>query len=73
MASITIKGFAEQIGVEPTTLLKQLESAGVEGKKVGDSLDDDEKLTLLTFLALRRSVSTPPPQLFISPFSARTK
>ncbi len=50
MASITIKGFAEQIGVEPKTLLKQLESAGIESKKVGDSLTDDEKLTLLTFL-----------------------
>ena len=50
MASITIKGFAEQIGVEPTTLLKQLVSAGIEDKAVDDSLTDDEKLTLLTFL-----------------------
>jgi len=50
MASTTIKGFAEQIGVEPSILLKQLESAGIEGKKTNDSLTDDEKLTLLTFL-----------------------
>ncbi|MGW8247700.1 MAG: translation initiation factor IF-2 associated domain-containing protein, partial [Acidiferrobacterales bacterium] len=50
MASTTIKGFAEQIGVEPSILLKQLASAGIEGKKANDSLTDDEKLTLLTFL-----------------------
>jgi len=50
MASTTIKGFAEQIGVESSILLKQLASAGIEGKKANDSLTDDEKLTLLTFL-----------------------
>jgi translation initiation factor IF-2 len=50
MAQTTIKGFAEQIGVSPETLLSQLVSAGIAGKSVEDALTDEEKVTLLTFL-----------------------
>ena len=50
MPQTTIKSFAEQIGVPPEKLLLQLAAAGVPGKEVGDSLSDDEKLNLLTFL-----------------------
>ncbi len=50
MSTITIKAFAQQIGIEPERLVKQLNDAGVKGKTVEDSLRDDEKRTLLDFL-----------------------
>ena len=50
MAETTIKAFATQIGVSPERLLTQLETAGVSGKGVDDSLTDDEKMTLLGYL-----------------------
>ncbi len=50
MTQTTIKGFAEQIGIPPEMLLRQLVAAGIAGKEVGDSLSDDEKVTLLSYL-----------------------
>jgi len=50
MAQTTIKAFAEQIGIEPETLLQQLGDAGIGDKAVGDSLTDEEKLALLSHL-----------------------
>jgi len=50
MSTITIKAFADQIGIEPDRLVKQLGDAGVEGKTVDDSLRDSEKRQLLEFL-----------------------
>jgi len=50
MAHITIEGFAEQIGVPPDTLLRQLVAAGISEKNPGDVLNDEEKLTLLSYL-----------------------
>ncbi|RBP49183.1 translation initiation factor IF-2 [Arenicella xantha] len=50
MSTITIKAFAEQIGIEPERLVKQLGDAGVAGKSVEDSLRDEEKRQLLEFL-----------------------
>jgi translation initiation factor IF-2 len=50
MAHTTIEGFAQQIGIPPETLLRQLVAAGIEGKNPGDLLNDDEKLTLLSYL-----------------------
>ena len=50
MSQTTIKSFADQIGVPPERLLQQLAAAGVPGKAVDDSLSDEEKLNLLTFL-----------------------
>jgi len=50
MSTITIKAFAQQIGIEPERLVKQLNDAGVKGKTVEDSLRDEEKRTLLEFL-----------------------
>ena len=41
MSEITIKAFAEQIGIEAERLVKQLNDAGVSGKSVDDSLRDD--------------------------------
>jgi len=50
MSTITIKAFAQQIGIEPERVVKQLNDAGVTGKSVDDSLSDSEKRALLDFL-----------------------
>src|SRR5581483_3893002 len=50
MAQTTIEGFAEQIGIPPETLLRQLMAAGIGGKNAGDVLSDDEKMMLLSYL-----------------------
>ena len=50
MSTITIKHFAEQIGIEPERLVKQLNDAGISDKTVDDSLMDEEKRALLDFL-----------------------
>ena len=50
MAETTVKGFSEQIGVPPETLLRQLAAAGVADKSVGDVLSDEEKETLFQHL-----------------------
>jgi translation initiation factor IF-2 len=50
MSTITIKAFAQQIGIEPERLVKQLGDAGVTGKTVDQSLTDEEKRQLLDFL-----------------------
>ncbi|NND81410.1 MAG: translation initiation factor IF-2 [Gammaproteobacteria bacterium] len=50
MSTITIKAFAEQIGIEADRLVKQLGDAGIDGKSVDDSLRDEEKRQLLEHL-----------------------
>ncbi|KPK55419.1 MAG: translation initiation factor IF-2 [Thiotrichales bacterium SG8_50] len=50
MSDTSVKSFAEKIGVPAETLVRQLESAGIAAKGVDDSLTDDEKMSLLTFL-----------------------
>ncbi|MDO8706017.1 MAG: translation initiation factor IF-2, partial [Sulfuricaulis sp.] len=53
MTQITIKGFADQIGIPPETLLRQLGAAGISEKNAEDALSDEEKEKL--FLYLRAS------------------
>jgi translation initiation factor IF-2 len=50
MSTITIKAFAQQIGIESERVVKQLGHAGVAGKTVDDSLTDEEKRQMLDFL-----------------------
>ncbi len=50
MAQITVKAFAERIGVPSETLLRQLNAAGIDGKTPADALSEEEKVTLLSFL-----------------------
>ncbi len=50
MSQITVKSFADQIGIPSETLLRQLASAGVAEKRVDDVLSDDEKEQLFRFL-----------------------
>jgi translation initiation factor IF-2 len=50
MPEVSITTFAEQIGVDTERLLKQLGEAGVGEKTAGDTLNEAEKATLLTYL-----------------------
>jgi translation initiation factor IF-2 len=50
MTQITIKGFADQIGIPPETLLRQLDAAGIAAKSPDDALSDDEKEKLFHYL-----------------------
>ena len=50
MAAVTVKRFAEQIGVTEERLLQQLENAGVVDKTIDGELDDAEKTKLLSYL-----------------------
>jgi translation initiation factor IF-2 len=50
MSQTTVKGFAEQIGVAPETLLRQLAAAGVTGKSQSDALTEEEKERLFHYL-----------------------
>ena len=50
MAAVTVKKFAEQIGVSSERLLQQLEAAGISTKNAEGDLDDKEKETLLAYL-----------------------
>lgn len=50
MAEVVVKRFAEQIGVEESRLLQQLEAAGIPGKSLEDMLSDQEKEKLLGYL-----------------------
>ena len=59
MSEISVKGFAQKIGVEPDKLLVQLDKAGIGGKSVDDVLGDDEKLALLKFLRGDGEAETP--------------
>lgn len=53
MAEVTVKQFANVLGIPVEKLLTQLEEAGLDVKQEEDTIDDDQKLTLLTHL--RRS------------------
>ena len=59
MPEITVKSFAEQIGVAPDKLLQQLIAAGIGGKKSGDPLSDEEKMALLSFLRTHHGAGEP--------------
>ena len=50
MTAVTVKRFAEQIGVSEERLLQQLKNAGVLDKTIDGDLDDAEKTKLLTYL-----------------------
>ena len=50
MSETTVKSFADQIGVQPETLLRQLTDAGVSDKRTEDALSEDEKEQLFRFL-----------------------
>ena len=61
-SQITVKSFAEQIGIDIDKLIKQLADAGISGKQSGDTLSDDEKVTLLTHLRGNREQEATSPK-----------
>jgi len=50
MTEVSIKNFADQIGITPDKLLAQLVDAGIDGKATEDFLSDEEKVALLSHL-----------------------
>ena len=50
MATIKLKQFAEQIGVNGEKLIQQLADAGIDGKQIEDTLSEEEKEQLLSHL-----------------------
>ena len=60
MPAVPIKKLAEQIGIGPEQLLKQLGAAGLEGKDVDGNLDDDERTTLLAYLRGGKATAAKP-------------
>ena len=62
MAEVAVKRFAEQIGVEDSRLLQQLEAAGIPGKSLEDVLSDQEKEKLLGYLKGEANGSTGEPR-----------
>lgn len=63
MPAVPIKKLAEQIGISPEQLLKQLLASGVQGKDADGLLDDEERNTLLAYLRGGKvTASKPKPQ-----------
>ncbi|MDC1097525.1 translation initiation factor IF-2 [Gammaproteobacteria bacterium] len=60
MPAVPIKKLAEQIGIGPEQLLKQLGAAGVAGKDVDGNLDDGERTTLLAYLRGGKATAAKP-------------
>ncbi|WP_321323551.1 translation initiation factor IF-2 [Thiomicrorhabdus sp.] len=50
MAEVSIKQFSETLNLSVEKLISQLNESGVKGKKESDSLSEEEKRTLLTYL-----------------------
>ena len=50
MADVSVKQFAEVVGISVDRLLEQLKEAGVKVSGVDATISDDEKMTLLSFL-----------------------
>ncbi len=53
MANVTVKQFAEVLGVPVERLLTQLTEAGLQKKDIADQISDDEKMQLLQHLRQR--------------------
>ncbi|MEJ2343868.1 MAG: translation initiation factor IF-2 [Gammaproteobacteria bacterium] len=50
MSDVTVKQFAEVVGIPVERLLSQLGEAGLEVSDADDTINDDEKMQLLTYL-----------------------
>ncbi len=50
MSQVTIRSFAEQIGIGTDRLIQQLADAGIDGKNTEDTLSEEEKVALLSYL-----------------------
>ena len=57
---VTVKQFAETVGIPVDRLLSQLGEAGLAEKKADETISDDEKMQLLTYLRNRQDEKREP-------------
>lgn len=50
MSDVTVKQFAEVVGIPVDRLIAQLNDAGLATKASDETITDDEKMTLLSYL-----------------------
>ncbi len=62
MAEVTVKEFAEVVGVPVERLLVQLEEAGLPHKSADQAISEDEKLQLLSYLRTRHAKDSEGPE-----------
>ena len=60
MAQTTIEQFATELKLPPGALLEQLAKAGVDGKKQGDNLSEQDKTKLLEYLQRQHGAAGEP-------------
>ncbi len=60
MSEVTVKQFAEVVGIPVDRLLAQLGEAGLAVKKADETISDDEKMQLLGYLRGRRGEADAP-------------
>ena len=58
MADVTVRQYAEVIGISVDRLLEQLQEAGIPGKSEADVISDSKKLELLGFLRRKHGKDT---------------
>ncbi|MDH4275394.1 MAG: translation initiation factor IF-2, partial [Gammaproteobacteria bacterium] len=54
MSQVTVKQFAEVVGIPVDRLIAQLDEAGLSNKRPDETITDDEKMRLLDFLRTRQ-------------------
>src|SRR6476619_7124171 len=60
MAHTTIEQFATELKLPPGALIEQLAKAGVDGKKQGDNLSEQDKTKLLEYLQKQHGAAGEP-------------
>ena len=60
MAHTTIEQFATELKLPPGALIEQLAKAGVDGKKQGDDLSEQDKTKLLEYLQRQHGAAGEP-------------
>ncbi|MDX1811361.1 MAG: translation initiation factor IF-2 N-terminal domain-containing protein, partial [Gammaproteobacteria bacterium] len=60
MSEVTVKQFAEVVGIPVDRLISQLSDAGLPEKTSEETISDDEKMQLLSYLRGRRGSDTAP-------------
>jgi translation initiation factor IF-2 len=61
MAEVTVKEFADVVGIPLERLIAQLDDAGLSAKQADENINDKEKLQLLTHLRLMHGDTTEKP------------
>ena len=70
MAHTTIEQFASELKMPAGALLEQLAAAGVEAKKEGDKLTEQDKTRLLDYLRKQHGAAAEPPLPRVAPARA---